>query len=69
MPCPAARRSGNHATLLPSASFNADGPDAPARALIDAGVAVALGTNFNPASYTDAEHAVGGCAGLRAAGE
>jgi imidazolonepropionase len=35
-------------TLLPSASFSGDGRDAPARALIDAGVAVALGSNFNP---------------------
>jgi len=34
-------------TLLPCASFN-HGCSAPARALIDAGVAVALGTNFNP---------------------
>jgi imidazolonepropionase len=34
-------------TLLPCASFN-KGCAAPARALIDAGVAVALGTNFNP---------------------
>jgi imidazolonepropionase len=40
--------AGIMATLLPCASFNAEGPDAPARALIDAGVAVALGTNFNP---------------------
>ena len=36
------------ATLLPSACFGGDGRDAPARALIDAGVAVALGSNFNP---------------------
>jgi imidazolonepropionase len=35
------------ATLLPCAGFN-KGCAAPARALIDAGVAVALGTNFNP---------------------
>jgi imidazolonepropionase len=36
------------ATLLPSASFHSNGRSAPARALIDAGVAVALATNFNP---------------------
>ena len=41
-------RAGIMTTLLPSASFNGDGRDAPARALIDAGVAVALGSNFNP---------------------
>jgi imidazolonepropionase len=35
------------ATLLPSASFR-HGHHAPARTLIDVGVAVALGTNFNP---------------------
>ncbi len=35
------------ATLLPCASFRL-GHDAPARTLIEAGVAVALGTNFNP---------------------
>ena len=35
------------ATLLPSMTFGA-GPEPPARALIDAGAAVALGTNFNP---------------------
>ena len=40
--------AGIMTTLLPSASFNARGQDAPARALIDAGVAVALGSNFNP---------------------
>lgn len=34
-------------TLLPCASFR-QGHHAPARTLIDAGVAVALGTNFNP---------------------
>jgi imidazolonepropionase len=40
--------AGIMATLLPSASFNGDAREAPARALIDAGVAVALGSNFNP---------------------
>lgn len=40
--------AGLIATLLPSATFSADGREAPARELIDAGVAVALGTNFNP---------------------
>jgi imidazolonepropionase len=39
--------AGIMATLLPSACFG-DSCDAPARALIDAGVAVALGSNFNP---------------------
>ncbi|MBZ5725276.1 MAG: amidohydrolase family protein [Acidobacteriia bacterium] len=34
-------------TLLPCVSFNGGGRYAPARALIDAGVAVALATNFN----------------------
>jgi imidazolonepropionase len=40
--------AGIMATLLPSACFHGDGREAPARALIDAGVPVALGTNFNP---------------------
>ena len=35
------------ATLLPCASFF-DGQHAPARTLLDAGVAIALGSNFNP---------------------
>jgi imidazolonepropionase len=35
------------ATLLPCASFR-DGRHAPARALVDSGTAIALGTNFNP---------------------
>jgi imidazolonepropionase len=39
--------TGSIVTLLPCASFN-KGCGAPARALIEAGVAVALGTNFNP---------------------
>jgi imidazolonepropionase len=39
--------AGRIATLLPCASFRR-GHDAPARTLIDAGVAIALGTNFNP---------------------
>jgi imidazolonepropionase len=36
------------ATLLPYASFQSGGPGAPARALIDAGVPVAIASNFNP---------------------
>jgi len=36
------------ATLLPAAAFHNGGRHAPARALIDAGAAIALGTNFNP---------------------
>jgi imidazolonepropionase len=40
--------SSTMATLLPYASFQNGGPGAPARALIDAGVAVALASNFNP---------------------
>lgn len=40
--------AGIMTTLLPSASFSGDGRDAPARALIAAGVGVALGSNFNP---------------------
>ncbi len=40
--------AGIMATLLPGVSFPDNGPAPPARALIDAGVAVALGTNFNP---------------------
>jgi imidazolonepropionase len=36
------------ATLLPATSLFLDEPFAPARALIDAGVPVALGTDFNP---------------------
>jgi imidazolonepropionase len=40
--------AGIMATLLPSACFCGDGREAPARALIDAGVGVALGSNFNP---------------------
>jgi imidazolonepropionase len=36
------------ATLLPCASFHHGGASAPARALIDAGAAVALASNFNP---------------------
>ena len=40
--------SGTMAVLLPCASFQSGGCDAPGRALIDAGVAVALATNFNP---------------------
>jgi imidazolonepropionase len=40
--------AGVMATLLPGTSFGGDGRVAPARALIDAGAAVALGSNFNP---------------------
>ncbi len=36
------------ATLIPSAALQAWGPIAPARALIEAGAAVALASNFNP---------------------
>ena len=36
------------ATLLPGAAFQHGGPEAPARALIDAGAPVALASNFNP---------------------
>jgi imidazolonepropionase len=35
-------------TLLPGSGFRTDSRMAPARALIDAGAAVALGSNFNP---------------------
>ena len=41
-------RSGTMATLLPFASFHSDDRYAPARAMIDAGVPLALATNFNP---------------------
>jgi imidazolonepropionase len=40
--------SGAIATLLPCASFHTSTGNAPARALIDAGVAIALGSNFHP---------------------
>jgi len=40
--------SSTMATLLPGASFHDGGRHAPARALVDAGAAVALATNFNP---------------------
>ena len=40
--------SSTMATLLPCGSFQSGGADAPARALIDAGVALALASNFNP---------------------
>jgi imidazolonepropionase len=40
--------SSTMATLLPYASFQGGGPGAPARALIDAGVPLALASNFNP---------------------
>jgi imidazolonepropionase len=40
--------TGIMATLLPGVSFHNDGQAPPARTLIDSGVAVALGTNFNP---------------------
>jgi len=45
------RGAGTVATLLPGAAFHLnEGPAAPARRLIDAGVPVALATNFNPGS-------------------
>jgi len=45
----ALRRSGTTAVLLPGASFFLrDTGDAPARRLVDAGVPVALATDFNP---------------------
>lgn len=40
--------SGTMATLLPCASFHTGAGNAPARALVDAGVPIALGTNFHP---------------------
>jgi imidazolonepropionase len=40
--------AGIFATLLPGVSFHNDGQIPPARALIEAGGAIALGTNFNP---------------------
>lgn len=43
-------RSNTVATLLPGTSFFLGKPFAPARKLIDAGAAVALGTDFNPGS-------------------
>lgn len=46
---PALARSNTVATLLPGAAlFLGDSQHAPARALIDAGVAVALATDYNP---------------------
>ena len=38
------------AVLLPCSGFQLDGKYAPARALIDAGAAVAIASNFNPGS-------------------
>lgn len=43
-------RSNTVATLLPGTSFFLGKPHAPARTLIDAGVCVALATDFNPGS-------------------
>ncbi len=43
-------KSGTVATLLPGVSFFLSHPYAPARKLIDAGVPVALATDFNPGS-------------------
>ena len=40
--------AGVMVTLLPSAGFGGNGRQAPARALIEAGAAVALGSNYNP---------------------
>jgi imidazolonepropionase len=45
---PEIARTGVMATLLPSTSFRGEERHAPARAMIDAGVPVALGSNFNP---------------------
>lgn len=48
---PLLRRRGTIATLLPGSVFHLDsGPMPPARPLIEAGVPVALATNFNPGS-------------------
>jgi imidazolonepropionase len=41
-------RSQTIATLMPAATFHLGGPYAPARALVDAGAAIALATNFDP---------------------
>lgn len=41
-------RAGVIAVLLPGTAFSLNAPYAPARRMIDAGVAVALGTDFNP---------------------
>jgi imidazolonepropionase len=40
--------AGIFVTLLPGVSFHKDGQAPPVRSLIDSGVALALGTNFNP---------------------
>jgi imidazolonepropionase len=40
--------SGMIATLLPCASFHSGAGNAPARALVNAGVPIALGSNFHP---------------------
>ncbi len=40
--------SGTITTLLPSASFYTAAGNPPSRALIEAGVAIALGSNFHP---------------------
>ncbi len=47
---PALARSGTVAVCLPGAAINLGQPLPPARALIDGGVAVALGTDMNPGS-------------------
>ncbi|MFN4218833.1 MAG: amidohydrolase family protein [Candidatus Bipolaricaulia bacterium] len=44
----ALKRAGVIAVLLPGTAFSLNAPYAPARALIDQGLAVALGTDFNP---------------------
>ena len=46
--CRQIAEAGIIATLLPSAGFGDNSSDAPARALIEAGAAVAIGSNFNP---------------------
>lgn len=44
----ALQRAGVIAVLLPGTAFSLNAPYAPARTMIDAGLSVALGTDFNP---------------------
>nr|BAL58690.1 imidazolonepropionase [Candidatus Acetothermum autotrophicum] len=44
----ALKRAGVVAVLLPGTAFSLNAPYAPARTMIDSGLAVALGTDFNP---------------------
>jgi imidazolonepropionase len=44
----ALQRAGVIAVLLPGTAFSLNAPYAPARAMIEGGLAVALGTDFNP---------------------